>query len=268
MQKSPGLLRALPALFEDAGVQIEAIRAAAAYDNKALGETLLELYPKFSPEAKREVVQGLSTRPTSGWLLTEAIRDGDVPRRDVPSYVARQLRRVVGNGFVEIWGLIDALPDDKAAAFKKYESLLTPEALEQADLKKGHTLFQRTCMACHVLHGEGGTMGPDITGANRGNLDYLLHNILDPSGIIQDDYKMVMITTRDGRTLAGNVASENERQLTLSMVGQQIVLTKSDIQSREVSAVSMMPEGLLQTLSDQESIDLIAYLMQLDPPRE
>ena len=111
-------------------------------------------------------------------------------------------------------------------------------------------------------------MGPDITGANRGNLDYLLHNILDPSGIIQDDYKMVMITTRDGRTLAGNVASENERQLTLSMVGQQIVLTKSDIQSREVSPVSMMPEGLLQTLSDQESIDLIAYLMQLDRREE
>ena len=229
---------------------------------------MLTLYPKLPTEAKRETVQALASRPGYGWLLTEAIRDGAVPRRDVPTYVARQLRRVVGNGFVEVWGLIDSLEDDKAATFRKYEALLTPQALARADLKKGRSLFQRTCMACHRLHGEGGLMGPDITGANRSSIDYLLHNILDPSGIIQDDYKMVMITTRDGQTLAGNVASENERQLTLSIVGQQVVITKSDIQSREVSPVSMMPEGLLQTLTDPEAIDLIGYLMQLEAPKE
>ena len=79
---------------------------------------------------------------------------------------------------------------------------------------------------------------------------------------------MVMITTRDGQTLAGNVVTENERQLTLRIVGQEVNLTKSEIQSREISSVSMMPEGLLRNLSDEETIDLMGYLMKLEAPKK
>jgi putative heme-binding domain-containing protein len=72
---------------------------------------------------------------------------------------------------------------------------------------------------------------------------------------------MLVITSRDGRTYSGNVIAENDRQVTLRVIGQdQLVLNKSDIQSRETAAVSMMPEGLLQTLSDKEVVDLVAYL--------
>ena len=105
-------------------------------------------------------------------------------------------------------------------------------------------------------------LGPELTGSNRANLDYLLGNILDPSGEIQDDYKMVVITTRDGRTYVGNIIRETERQLTLRVVGQLegVPLNKSDIQSREVTPASMMPTGLLETLSDKEIVDLVGYL--------
>ncbi len=78
--------------------------------------------------------------------------------------------------------------------------------------------------------------------------------------MIQDDYKMVVIITRDGRALAGNVVRENERQLTLRVVGQELVLAKSEIQSRETARVSMMPEGILTYMEDEEIIDLFAYL--------
>ena len=64
----------------------------------------------------------------------------------------------------------------------------------------------------------------------------------------------------DGRTLAGNIAAENERQVVLRTVGQETPVAKSDILSREVSPVSMMPEGLLKTLSNEDVRDLIAYL--------
>jgi putative heme-binding domain-containing protein len=111
------------------------------------------------------------------------------------------------------------------------------------------------------MYGEGGNIGPDITGSNRTNLDYLLSNVLNPSGEIQDDYKMVVVTTRDGRTYTGNVAAENERQLTLRVVGQEgVQINKSEIQSRETTASSMMPPGLFETLTDEEVIDLVAYL--------
>ena len=127
--------------------------------------------------------------------------------------------------------------------------------------RRGRQLFAQTCGVCHKMYDEGGLIGPDITGANRTSLDYLLDNILNPSGEIQDDYKLVMITTRDGRSFAGKrCRGKNERQLTLRTIGQDVVLNQSEVQSREVAPISMMPEGLLEQLEDGDVLNLIAYL--------
>ena len=111
------------------------------------------------------------------------------------------------------------------------------------------------------MYGTGGSIGPDLTGSNRTSVDYLLQNILNPSDEIQDTYKLVVVTTRDGRTYSGNVIGENERQVTMRIVGQDAVnITKSSIQSREVMPVSMMPQGQLNNLSEKETVDLLTYL--------
>jgi putative heme-binding domain-containing protein len=132
----------------------------------------------------------------------------------------------------------------------------------------GRSVFGRTCATCHRMYGEGGTLGPDITGSNRANLDYLLANVLDPNADVPDAYKMVLVTTRDGRSLAGTVVSETDRQVTLQVVGQDAVaISKSEIQSREASGTSMMPPGLFDALEDREVIDLVAYLRTVQPVR-
>ncbi len=258
----PELLPVLPELWERPEVRVEAIRALAAYDDWDLGEELLlDRYPGFNSQEKLEVVQTMASRNSYGTLLTDRLKEGTIPKSDIPAYVARQLRRVVGNGFVEVWGPIDELSIDRGAEYARYTSLITPESIASADLNNGEALFQKSCGACHQMYGKGGNLGPDLTGSNRQNLDYILSNILDPNGDIQDDYKMVIITTRDGRTWVGNVSSENQRQVTLKVVGQdQVIINTSNIQSRETAPKSMMPEGLLQTMSDQEVIDLIAFL--------
>jgi putative heme-binding domain-containing protein len=116
------------------------------------------------------------------------------------------------------------------------------------------------------MYGEGGSIGPDLTGSNRANLEYLLANVLNPNGEVQDAYKMVLVTARDGRTLAGTVIAENDRQITLRMVGgDNAIVSKSDIQSREVTALSMMPTGLLDSLNDREAIELVAFLRTAAP---
>ena len=194
-------------------------------------------------------------------MLTEAIKSGDISREEVPAYVARQLRRVVGSGFVEVWGPIDEGPSDDDEAFEAYRMLLTPEAIAAADPSNGRRLYERTCAACHIMYDEGGIIGPDLTGSNRTDIEYILSNVLTPSEEIQDDYRMVIVTMRDGRTLIGNVSNETERQLTLRIVGRgDVALEKSEIQSREVSANSLMPEGLFRTLTDEEVLDLTSYL--------
>ncbi len=149
--------------------------------------------------------------------------------------------------------------------FAKYRELLTSDALSSADPSNGRAVFDRTCAACHKLHGHGGNIGPDITGANRTNLEYLLGNILTPSAIIQDAYKMHIVLTDDGRIYSGIPAEENDRQLKLRVADreQPITIPKSQIESREIAPISMMPEGTLETLKDSEVQNLIAYLQSL-----
>ena len=264
-QREAELPELLVAMLNDDQMRRDAIRTVAAYDEEDLAKTLLDRYATLSDDDKLEVVHALASRSNYGWELTQAIKRGDVPRRDVPAYVARLLRRVVGNGFVEVWGPIDALSEDKEKAFAKYRNLLNDEQLAKADPGEGRVVFRRTCAACHKMYDEGGAIGPDITGANRTNLEYLLGNILTPSAIIQDDYKMHLVLTDEGRVYSGIPADEDTRQLRLRVANEEepVVIPKSKIESREVASVSMMPDGILNTLSDEEVMNLIAYLKSL-----
>ena len=261
-RRRPELPAELLKLLDDPGLRREAIRAMAAFDNRRLGRALLSRYDGFNETEKLEVIHAMASRSRYGRQLTQAIQGGQVPKRDVPAYVARLLRRVVGNSFVEVWGPIDELAADQKAVFAKYRQLLTDSALGQADPRRGRTVFEKTCMQCHKLYGQGGQIGPDITGANRANLDYLLGNVLTPSAVIQDAYKMQLVLTDSGRVYNGILAGENERQIQLRVAGQEdpVIIPKSAVESREIAPISMMPKGLLNNLTDTEVLDLVAYL--------
>jgi putative heme-binding domain-containing protein len=264
-QRRPQLVAALPAAFDDEALRIDAIRAVAAFDDDTLGKLLVERYKTFSSAEKAEAIQTLASRRRYGRMLTEALATDVVPKRDVPPYVARQLLRVVGAGFTDVWGPVErSAPEEQTAS--RYRALLTDSAIAGGNLRSGRTVFQKTCGPCHKMYGDGGTLGPDITGSNRANLNYLLFNVLSPNAEVQDAYKMVVVTTRDGRSLAGNVVAETDRQITLRVVGQEgVVVNKADIQSRETTAVSMMPPGLFEALTDRDVIDLVAYLRTVEP---
>ena len=269
-QEHDALKGRLVALLDDNSLRLESIRAMAAYDEKTYPRALLKRYAKLAAGDKTAAIQTLASRPSYGNELTAAIESGAVPRRDVPAYVVRQMRRVVGPSFVDVWGAVESLSADKAAAFAKYRVLLTSDALAKGNIRNGRAIYERTCFACHKLYGQGGEIGPDITGSNRANLDYILENILNPSGEIPEGYQLLLVTTRGGQTLAGTLASENARQLVLRVVGlPPVTVAKSEIQSRETIPTSMMPEGLLASLRDEDVIDLIGYLRttkQVDKP--
>jgi len=262
-RKHPQLKPLLATLLDDQRLRRAAIQAMASYDDARLAEKILTRYPNFTVEEKLDVIHTLASRDDFGQLLTDAIASGDILKRDVPAYVARLLRRVVGPRFVDVWGPIDELSADQQAYFASYRDVLTLKALKEADRRHGRELFRQTCLACHKMQGEGGEIGPDLTGANRTNREYLLGNILTPSAVIQDAYRMQLVLTEDGRVYSGILAGENEHQLQLRIVGtdEPIVIAKSTIESREVAPVSMMPEGLLKNLTDAEVLNLFAYLM-------
>ncbi len=260
-QGSEELLSELPSLLDNSNLRIHAIQAAAQYDDESLGKLMLNGYDAWNASEKSAVIHTMSSRPGYGWQLAQALKSEHIAKRDIPAYVARQLRRVVGSGFVEIWGPIDEATGDLQASYAKYRDLLTDDKIAAANVQAGRHLFDRTCAPCHKMYDAGGDIGPDITGSNRQDIEYLLFNILEPTSEIQDDYLMVVITTRDGRTYSGNISGETDNQVTLKIVGQDpVVINKADIQTREVTPVSMMPAGLLSTLSDAEVLGLVKYL--------
>lgn len=256
-------LAALPAtlsLLDEAALRRDAIRSLAAFDDARVGPNLLSRYAAFSPAEKAEAVLTLASRRPTAQALFQALKKATIPKSDITAFAARQLQRVLGPAFVDFWGPVAQPTDDKQADMAKFKRLLTDEVLARANVSNGRALFQRTCFACHTLYGQGGNIGPDLTGSNRANLDYILTEIINPSEVMQEGYQLVTVTTRDGRTLSGNAAAEDAQQLTLRLIGQDTVVAKSEILSREKSPISMMPEGLLRALSTDEVRDLIAYL--------
>tara|TARA_A100001037_G_C15152483_1_gene640379 strand:- start:190 stop:4179 length:3990 start_codon:yes stop_codon:yes gene_type:complete len=272
-KQHPILIDLIPELIEVKGLRKEAIRAMAAYhttwDSGNLGGLMMEKYNDFDSSEKLEVVQAMASRQIYARFLSWGLQKGSLSKKDIPAYTARQLRRVLGSGFLEVWGPLQKETSENMASMEKYKTLLTSEKISTANPGKGRYIYDGLCGACHVMYGEGGILGPELTGADRTNIDYLLNNVMDPSGIIQDDYKMVMITTRDGRTYAGNIANENDRSITLRVVGQDaVVISKSSIQSMDNSELSMMPEAMLDDMSTTQILDLFSYLMsqrQVEP---
>ena len=249
-------------LMADDSIRREAIRAISAFDDRDLAKQLLERYAGLSVEDKLEVIHALSSRSEYANELTDAMDRGEIPKEDVPAYIARILRRVVGNRFADVWGPIDSIDTKIETQFAKYRELATSAAPGSADASAGRAVFNRTCAACHKLYGHGGSVGPDISGANRSNIDYLLGNILTPSAIIQEEYKMHIILTDDGRVYSGIPAEENDQQLKLRVAdrNEPVTIAKSQIESREIAPVSMMPQGILEALSDTEAVNLLKYL--------
>jgi len=256
-------LPALPAalaLLDEKPLRLEAIRALAAYDDPHVAKALLALYPSLLAADKNEAIVTLAARRGTAQALLVSLKATAIPKTDVTAFAARQLQRVLGPAFIDYWGPVTQPAADKIAEIARFKRLLTDDVLAKADVSRGRALFERTCSACHMLYGAGGIVGPDLTGSHRANLDYILAQIVNPSEVMQESYQLVTVTTRDGRTLAGNVAVEDDRQLTLRMVGQDTIVAKSEILSHEKSPVSLMPEGLLKTLATDEVRDLIAYL--------
>ena len=227
---------------------------------------MLENYPNYNQDEKLEILHVLASRPNYGTILLEAIENEEIPRSDIPTYLARLMLRTVGNRFLATWGPVEGISPDMEKSFSKYRTLLTSENLSNANISKGRGLYQNSCGSCHMMYGEGGNVGPDLTGANRGDIEYLLGNILTPSAVVKENYKMTMISTEDGQYYSGVIEGENDRQISLRIpnVDEPVTIPKSIIWDRETANMSMMPEGLLQYLSDDDVIDLIGYLQNFE----
>lgn len=254
----------LQAMLPDVGVQRAALRGLAAYADAKTPTAILAVYPQLDAEAKQDAITTLASRREFALALLEAIENKQVPRTDVTSFTARQLLALrddkLSAKVKEVWGDSRETPQDKLDKIEKLKTQLTSARLAAADVKQGRRIFQKTCQQCHLLYGEGAKIGPDLTGSNRANLEYVLSNVIDPSAAIAKEYKMNTVLTTDGRVLTGMIVEKTGDRLTLQTVNERIVLLPDDIDELKESPLSMMPEGQFDQLTSDEIRDLVAYL--------
>ena len=252
-------------LLEVRGLNAVAVRGLALFNDPEIGQKLASTYRKFSPADRPTVIDTLVSRPAFAKVLLKEMAAGRIPRTDLSAFHARQINafkdEALSKQLVDAWGELRESAADKKELIEKVKKQLTPAALAKANLSQGRMLFTAVCGACHTLYGQGGKIGPDLTGSGRANLDYLLENIADPSGVVSADFRMSLLTHKDGRVLSGVVTESNSRTITLRALTETLTLDRGDIVKQETSPLSMMPEGLLLAFQPDQVRDLIAYLM-------
>jgi putative heme-binding domain-containing protein len=127
------------------------------------------------------------------------------------------------------------------------------------------------CIKCHRFGNEGGTVGPDLTAiSSRFGRREILESILEPSKVLSEQYMNVIVNTSSGKVVTGRIMDETKDRIIIQpdpLAPQLVPIKKADVESRELSRVSPMPEHLVDGLKPEEILDLIAYLESSGRPK-
>src|SRR4029079_2710849 len=194
-------------LMSDNELSSDAILGLARFDEQNAAEAIVKAFASLTPKARAAAIDTLASRPSYAKILLKALETKQLARTDISAYYVRQMNSL-NDGYVndklrELWGEVHDTPDDKRRAIENLKQLLDKKRLAIADQKRGKSAFVCTCASCHVLFGEGKKIGPELTGSNRKNLDYLIQNIVDPSAVVGAEFRNSVYILNDGRVLSG-----------------------------------------------------------------
>ncbi|WAC18655.1 c-type cytochrome [Luteolibacter sp. SL250] len=263
--KIPGLRELCESVLGTPKLNGNAIRGLALSGDPEVARLLAANFGKFEPVSQGHLIDAMTGRPDWATVLLDEISAGRIPKTALPAFSARRIVALKNNALTkrlnEVWGSLGSSAADKTKEIAALKKKLTPQTLAAADLKNGRQLYAGICGACHTLYGEGGKIGPDLTGSGRTNLDYLLENIVDPSAVVSADHRITTVTLNDGRVISGTLGAKTDRTLTVKSPAGDTTVEISNITKQESTTTSLMPEGLLTAFQPDQVRDLIAYLM-------
>lgn len=253
-------------LLESRGLRTQALKALAAFHHPRTPRKILQVYPQLAAGEKRDALNTLASRASYAEELLNMVEKGKVPRQDLTADLVRQLRSLgrddLNEALAELWGVARQRTDDAQEEIRKYKSMIEDTDAEPPNPSQGRLMYTRACQQCHTLFGLGGKVGPELTGSNRADLDYILENMVDPNAVIPNDYRTTTLDTKDGRVIMGVVQQQDPRSITMLTPNDTVTVPRDEIASMRQSELSMMPEGLLQAMTGRQVRDLVAYLAQ------
>jgi putative heme-binding domain-containing protein len=245
-----------------------ALAALRSFDADVIGEKVAEAFALLSDDAKASALELLASRPAWGRALLQAVDRGQIVKSAVPQVALQRLQAFndleIGKLFQKHWSGTRA--PTTAEMHQRIEQLMSSLQAGLGNPYEGQKLFNISCAACHRLFGQGGQIGPDLTVFKRDDLENMLLSIVNPNAEIREGYETFLVTTKDGRALSGFLADKDPRSIVLRGVdGANTVLAQNQIDEMKTSSLSLMPEGLLDGLNDQQVRDLFAYLRSTQP---
>tara|TARA_B100001741_G_scaffold16231_1_gene12340 strand:- start:513 stop:1703 length:1191 start_codon:yes stop_codon:yes gene_type:complete len=251
-------------LLNDQILQQPAVLALAAFDKPEISTAILSHLSKLKPKVQHDALSTMASRLTYATELMAAIDNQSVDAELLSADVVRQLRAhndpKINRQLERFWGISRSSSVSKLDEIKKYKRIVGMGNSDLSNLSNGRVMFNRVCASCHKLYGEGGELGPDLTGSDRKNLHYVLSNVIDPNAEIPNDYRTAIIRMKDNRVLIGVVRSREPKRITVVTPSELIFLPKRDVAKIDAQNYSIMPEGLIRLFKDQELRDLISYL--------
>jgi len=272
--KPPGCAPALLAVVEtsrDNDLRVAALNALLGYDDPAVPATVFAAY-RGMPDDVRDAAQTLlASRKPWARAMVEAVDRGAIDPATVSAEAVRALTVHHDDRTAALvakhWGSVEGAAT--ADLRREVERLAGVAQAGTGDRMKGKAIFTTACGKCHALFGDGGKIGPDLTSYQRQDVPNLLRNVIDPSAEVREGYETVQVATTDGRVVAGFLVEKDPNVLVLRVAdGRDLVIRRDEVEELRPVRRSLMPEGLLKTLNDQQVRDLLAYLRSSQPLNE
>jgi putative membrane-bound dehydrogenase-like protein len=249
------------------GLRLASIHSLKHYKDSIIGKTIANAYQhdiRADLDLRNESLRLFASRaPWAHELMVKIFEIREIKQEEVPLDIVKQIKMLDDPNLVsqvdKYWPEVKiASSDEKKLEIEKLKSALSSN---KGDVNAGKMIYQGSCGSCHRLFGEGGDIGPELTGYDRDNINYLALNIVDPNADIREGYVNYRIEKTDGQIIIGTIMDRSGGNVTIKPLGgTEMVLSSAEIKKMDAQKTSIMPERILEPLSDQEISDLFAYL--------
>jgi putative membrane-bound dehydrogenase-like protein len=244
-----------------------ALSALTPFDDAGLSHHLLKLLPNAPAEVTSAALTTLVSRPAWCAALLKALQQGHIPTSAIPLEIIETLRlhpdKTIAAAAITLFPASTSGPAQWQKRIAEVEAALKQPG---GNPYEGETLFTQRCAGCHKLFFKGGAIGPDLTAYQRDNLGTMLISIINPNAEVREGFVCQIIETKAGQSLTGYILERDANTLRLrGLDGQTTPHPATDVKSITPLGRSLMPEGLLDGLTDAQLRDLFAWLRQSQP---
>jgi putative heme-binding domain-containing protein len=262
------LLKTLAASKKEDQLRMTILTALQSYRDEEIGSQVVKLYSGFSEDVQSTAHTLFVSRKLWNRQFLEAINAGQIDKKTIPLDAVRKMTIHQDDTIAELvrkhWKNVEGA--SSAEMQQQLAHLTGVLSNGSGDPYRGKELYSKSCAKCHLLFGQGGRIGPDLTSYKRDDSLRILLNVVNPSAEIREGFETFLVLTEDGRTVSGFLFDQDNRVLVLRGAdGQNITIRQNEIDEKIPQKKSLMPEGLLKDLSEQQVRDLFAYLKSSQP---